>query len=184
MSKTVFVMGASISSKSINRQLATYAASFLRDVNYKVHDLSDYQCQMYSPQEQEKSEFPETITKLDAEIKMADGFIISFAENNYSYTAAYKNSIDWVTRLYVDKLDQLFEHKPCLFLSASPSNYGGAAVMENVLKFYPIFGAKIIGHMSLPRAHENLVDGKVVNKKYRDELEALVKQFEEAVKQT
>jgi NAD(P)H-dependent FMN reductase len=56
----------------------------------------------------------------------SDGIIISFAEHNGSYTAAFKNIFDWVSR--IGKI--VWWDKPMLLLSTSDGERGALSVLE------------------------------------------------------
>ena len=49
-------------------------------------------------------------------LESADAFVISLAEHNGTYTAAYKNLFDWASRIN----QQMFAHKPVVYLSDKP----------------------------------------------------------------
>ncbi len=53
-------------------------------------------------------------------IVAADAIVISFAEHNGHYTAAYKNTFDWASR--IDR--KAFGDKPAVLLSAVPGGCG------------------------------------------------------------
>ena len=180
MVKTVLVFGASISANSVNQQLAEYAGSLLTNSEVKVIRIIDYQCEIYS-QDIEAKGIPQIIKDFSAVIQSADGYIVSFAEHNQSYTSAYKNTFDWLSRLHTKNLKGIFGDKPCLFLSCSPSNYGGATVMEHVLKWYNLFGAKIVNNLSVPKSYETLKDGKLVDQSLNNLLQQKVKSFEDSL---
>ena len=181
MRKTILAFGASVSSTSVNQQLALFAASILQETEVKTINLAEYQCEIYSQDVEASSGIPQVILDLDKLFKSVDGFIISFAEHNYSYTAAYKNTFDWLTRANGKDLKSIFGDKPCLFLSCSPSNYGGAAVMETTLKFYHLFGARVAGSLSVPRSYETLQNGKLTDAALGTLLQKQVKNFENAL---
>jgi NAD(P)H-dependent FMN reductase len=163
MSKNIIVIGASNSSQSINRQLANYAASKLSDVNLNQIDIAGYnQIKIFSADD--VKEAPSEILELKAVFNRADGFIISFAEHNGSYTAAYKNVIDWISV----QEGKTFNGKPVLLLATSPGARGGSNVLETSKLYYPHMGAHVTGALSVPSFHDNFKDVKLTN----EELEA------------
>ena len=145
---------ASTSSTSITKKLVTAAASLLRDERpdavVDVLDLRDYPMPMFSEDEQREHGIPDTATLLLAEIAAADALIISLAEHNGSYAAAYKSVFDWMTRVS----QRVFEGKRVLALSTSPGKRGGASVLAAFTASAPYFGAEVVGSLALPVFHE------------------------------
>lgn len=55
--KNILAFAGSNSSNSINKQLATYAASLVKDANTKILDLNDFELPIYSIDLEKKAEF-------------------------------------------------------------------------------------------------------------------------------
>ena len=97
--KSIITLGGSNSRQSINKRLAEYAGSRVKNAKVVNLDLNEYQIPLYSIDKENASGFPEDLKKLDQEIAAADGIILSLAEHNGAYTAAFKNAFDWLSRL-------------------------------------------------------------------------------------
>ncbi|MEQ8927951.1 MAG: NAD(P)H-dependent oxidoreductase, partial [Fulvivirga sp.] len=97
--KKIIAIGASSSSKSINKTLAIYAASKVGDASVSVIDLKDYTLPLFSVDVEEEFGIPEGAHKFNKKIESADGLVISLAEHNGTYTAVFKNLIDWLSRI-------------------------------------------------------------------------------------
>ena len=80
----------------------------------------------------------------------ADGLVISFAEHNGNYTAAYKNLFDWASRIDA----KVFQQKPLLALSTSPGKRGGASSLANAVQSAPFFGAELVASLSVPSFYD------------------------------
>jgi NAD(P)H-dependent FMN reductase len=80
----------------------------------------------------------------------ADGLIISYAEHNGNYTAAYKNIFDWTSRIDA----KVFQNKPMVVTSASPGPGGGANVLNLAITSAPHFNANVVGSFSVGRFGE------------------------------
>ncbi len=174
--KKIVAFGASTSSTSINKQLAAYAGSLLESIDYEVIDLNDYKMPIYS-EDEEKNGFPENAKKLSAHFKSVDGFIISFAEHNGSFAAAYKNIFDWISRL--DR--KVFNDKPVLLMATSPGGRGGANVLEAAKNFYPHMGAKVTDTFSLAKFYEAFQEGAIIDNDQNVLLKTKVAAFENVV---
>ena len=153
MNKKVLVFAGSTSKKSINKQLASYAATKLVKTSYDVIDLNDYGVPLFSVDEEEKG-FPENVQKFNELLNQYDGFIISLAEHNGSYAAAFKNIFDWVSRM--DR--KVFRDKPLLLMATSPGGRGGGGVLESAKLTFPHLGGNIVATFSLPNFYDNFKD--------------------------
>jgi NAD(P)H-dependent FMN reductase len=96
--KKIIAFGASSSIHSINKKLATYAASCVPNAQATVLDLNDYEMPIFSVDRQNKDGFPQLAHDFKDLLMSSDGIIISFAEHNSSYSAAFKNIFDWISR--------------------------------------------------------------------------------------
>lgn len=156
----VLTFGASNSSTSTNQKLALHAAEVLKSdvvqgVEIETIDLNDYEMPIYSTDRESASGIPEEAKKFFAQIGAADVLIMSFAEYNGSYSSAYKNVFDWMSRIDM----KVYQDKPTVVLSTSPSSYGGANVLKTVVDTAPFFGADIKGQLSVPEFAQNF-DGE------------------------
>ena len=174
--KNILAFAGSTSSTSINKQLATFAAESLENTAFDVIDLRDFNLPIYSSDE-EQNGFPEDATKFSALLDNYDGFILSLAEHNGSYAAAFKNIFDWGTR--VEK--NFFRDKPLLLMATSPGGRGGATVLNAAATSFPHMGAKSITTFSLPGFYDNFKAGKIVNDEFAAALQEKVNEFENSL---
>lgn len=174
--KKILAFAGSTSSTSINKQLASYAASLLEDVSFEVIDMRDYQAPLYSIDD-EQNGFPEKMTELSDKLKTYDGFILSLAEHNGSYAAAFKNTFDWLSR--IDRI--IFNKKPMLLMAASPGGRGGASVLASANASFPHMGTEVVANFSLPGFFDNFKEGIIVEKELNAALTKAVKTFENKI---
>lgn len=170
--KKIVALAGSTSSTSINKQLITYSASLIDNCELTILDMREYDSIMYSIDE-EKNGFPDQLKKLSEDLKSYDGFIISLAEHNGSYTAAFKNILDWLSRIE----REVFNQKPMLLMSASPGGRGGASVQEAAQSYFPRLGANIITTFLFPKFYENFTDGKIINLELNKVLKDKIEEF-------
>ncbi|MFT5357141.1 MAG: chromate reductase [Polyangiales bacterium] len=149
----ILAFGASSSRKSINKALVTHAVARLKaslpDVETEVLDLNDFEMPLFSV-DREADELPDHAARFFRLIGEADGVVISFAEHNGNYTAAYKNLFDWASRIDA----KVFQQKPVLALSTSPGKRGGASALGNFLQSAPHVGAELVGSLSVPSFYD------------------------------
>ncbi|MGA8863651.1 MAG: NAD(P)H-dependent oxidoreductase [Gallionella sp.] len=147
----LLAFAASSSSKSINKQLVTYAASLVEDADVEVLDLNDYELPLFSEDREKELGHPDLAKAFLGKITASDALMISFAEHNGSYSAAWKNLFDWSSR--VGK--KVFQDKPMVLLSTSPGPRGGASVLAAATGSMPFFGGDVKASLAIPSFHEN-----------------------------
>jgi chromate reductase len=97
--KKIVAFGASSSVNSINKQFASFVANKISNSELIILDLNDFEMPIYSEDRERFEAIPSLAYDFKAILKNADGIIISFAEHNGSYTAAFKNIFDWISRI-------------------------------------------------------------------------------------
>lgn len=147
----VLAFGASNSSQSINRQLAAYTAAQVPGAQVELLDLNDFEMPIYSSDREQASGQPAEAQAFLERIQAADAVVISFAEHNGIYSAAFKNIFDWVSRID----HKMFAGKPVLLLATSPGARGGASVLDFATDSLPRFGAEVRGSVSVPAFYDN-----------------------------
>ncbi|MCL1127555.1 NADPH-dependent FMN reductase [Shewanella surugensis] len=170
----ILAFAASNSRQSINKKLAGYAASLVPNASVELLDLNDYELPLFSTDKEQELGHPALAQAFFNKITAADKLIISFAEHNGSYTAAYKNLFDWVSRIN----NKVYQHKPTLLLSTSPGLGGAASVMRSALHSAPFFGADVKANLSIPRFFDNFdtTHHKMINEELNQKLiEAIAK---------
>ncbi|MES2810879.1 MAG: NAD(P)H-dependent oxidoreductase [Bacteroidota bacterium] len=147
----IVAFGASYSKQSINKRLAGFVAHQFGDHTVDVLDLNDYELPVFTVDLENEIGHPEIIQQFLQKLDSADLIIISMAEHNGSYTAAFKNLFDWTSRVKLN----MFENKKLLLLSTSPGGRGAESSLKTAFERFPRHGATIIDQYSLPNFHEN-----------------------------
>jgi NAD(P)H-dependent FMN reductase len=145
----VLAFAASNSRQSINHTLVKQAT---RHVNGEVEtiDLNDFEMPIYSVDREQASGIPPEAHSFFDKIKQADAIVVSFAEYNGSYTAAYKNLFDWTSRIDM----KVYQDKPMVLLATSPGPGGAQSVLSGAVNSAPYFGMDIKGSLSVPSFFE------------------------------
>ncbi len=173
MAKKIIAFAASNSSRSINKRLVTYACSLLRgDAEVEILDLKDYELPLFSIDREDELGQPPLAQAFLQKLNASDGIVISFAEHNGAYSAAYKNLYDWVSRIQ----PRVYQDKPMVLLSTSPGGRGGKSVMELALAQVPRFGGQVRASVSLPSFMDNFDSdaGRVVDAEIAAQIDAAV----------
>jgi chromate reductase len=147
----LLAFAASSSKKSINKQLVTYAARQIAGAEVELLDLNDYELPLFSVDKEADLGKPALAQAFLDKIAASDAILISFAEHNGSYSAAYKNLFDWCSRANA----KVFQGKPMVMLSTSPGARGGASVLAAATGSAPFFGGQLKASLSVPAFHEN-----------------------------
>ncbi|WP_299870209.1 NADPH-dependent FMN reductase [uncultured Roseobacter sp.] len=146
----VLAFGASNSTTSINARLARHAAQvFTSEISkgsrVRFLDLNQFEMPIYSPEREELIGIPAPAYAVKQVITAADVLIVSFAEHNGSYTTAFKNILDWVSRIDVN----VWQNKPALFMSASGGEWGGGTVLATAVEAAPYLGGDVRAHLAV-----------------------------------
>lgn len=147
----IFAFSGSNSSHSINKELVTYAVSLFGQTDVKIHSMKDFEMPLFGVDlEKEIGQHPLAQEFLD-HISDANLLVVSLPENNGSYSAAFKNTFDWASRIMKD----VFQQKPTLLMAASPGQRGGKGVLDLASSNLPRYGMDIKEIFSFPVFYEN-----------------------------
>lgn len=173
--KKIIAFGASSSSTSINKQLATYTASLFENCSVEVLDLNDYELPLFSVDKEKNNGIPTLAQDFYNQLGTADLIIISFAEHNGAYSAAFKNTFDWISRIN----GKTFQEKPMLLLATSPGARGGSSVLEIAKNRFPFQGGIVKGSFSLPSFNDNFDAEKgIINTDLKNQLLEIINTIE------
>ena len=165
--KKIVAFGASSSSNSINKRLATYAAQQIQNSNVVILDLNNFEMPIYSEDSERLNGIPKEAYDFKEIIKEVDGIIISFAEHNGAYTAAFKNIFDWISR--IEKT--VWYNKPMFLMATSPGSNGASSVLKTAYNRISGENPYEIPCFSLPNFNINFdqqigIKNKDLNKKF------------------
>lgn len=173
--RKIIAFAGSSSKNSINKQLATYAANLFQNAEIEILDLNDYEMPIFSVDKEKEQGIHSLAIDFYTKIGSADFIVLSLAEHNGAYSSAFKNILDWTSRINA----KTFQQKPMLLLATSPGARGGSSVLEIATKRFPFQGAEVKGSFSLPTFFENFdaVNG-VINPEYKNQLLDIVYSIE------
>ena len=175
MTKKIIAFGASSSKSSINKQLATYTANQFQNASVEVLDLNDYEMPVFSVDKEKENGIHPLAQEFYSKLGSADLILISFAEHNGNYSSAFKNILDWTSRINA----KTFQEKPMLLLATSPGARGGSSVLDIATKRFPFQGGIVKGSFSLPSFNENFDAEKgITNEELKNQLLEIVNSIE------
>ena len=175
MTKKIIAFGASSSKQSINKQLATFAANQFQNASVEILDLNDYEMPIFSIDKEKENGIHPLAQEFYSKLGSADLILISFAEHNGNYSSAFKNILDWTSRINA----KTFQEKPMLLLATSPGARGGSSVLDIATKRFPFQGGVVKGSFSLPSFNDNFDTEKgITNEDLKNQLLVIVNSIE------
>ena len=144
--KKIIAIGGSNSRQSINKNFASWAANEVSESQVETLDLNDFEMPIYSVDRESESGIPQQAHDFKSKLKGSDGIVLSLAEHNGSYSTAFKNITDWVSRIE----RSTWADKPMFLLATSPGQRGGLGVLNTAQTTMPYQGALVSGTYSLP----------------------------------
>lgn len=172
----IIAFAASNSRKSINKALVTYATTMLVQHSVDILDINDYEMPIYSADLEEAHGIPDAASRFLEKLGEADALLISYAEHNGNYTAAYKNLFDWASR----KNKEVFQGKPIVMLATSPGPGGAKSVLGIARESAQYFNGKVLASLSIPRFYDNFDQekGELTNADMVAQLKAALSAFD------
>lgn len=175
--KKIVALGGSNSKNSINKTLATYVADQLKGTETVVADLNDFHLPLYGVDAESENGIPEDATRLNELLESADGLVISLAEHNGSYSTAFKNAFDWLSRI-----DQkVWKEKPMLLMATSPGARGGSSVLQTARTSFPYLGGNVVADFSLSSFHDNFSEHGLTNEALNTDLNQKIELLQKAI---
>lgn len=170
--KKIIAFAGSSSKNSINKQLVTYMTSLFKESESEVLDLNDYEMPIYSADRELESGVPKLAIDFFQKLGSADLILISLAEHNGAYSAAFKNIFDWTSR----HNNKLFQQKLVLLMATSPGPRGGLGVLEMAKDRFPRHDANVVATFSLPSFRDNFDPAiGITNEALKIEMQSFVK---------
>ena len=173
--RKIIAFAGSSSKTSINKQLVTYAANQFENASVEVLDLNDYEMPVFSVDKEKENGIHPLAQEFYSKLGSADLILISFAEHNGNFSSAFKNILDWSSRINA----KTFQEKPMLLLATSPGARGGSSVLDIATNRFPFQGGMVKGSFSLPSFNDNFDAEKgITNEELKNQLLKIVNTIE------
>lgn len=170
----IVAFGASSSKNSINKKLAIYATTYFEEAEVEILDLNDYEMPLFSVDKEKEFGFPIQANRFLEVVGTADLLIVSMSEHNGSYTTAFKNILDWASRIN----GKVFQSKPMLLMATSPGRRGGQGSLDAAKSRFPFHAANILASFSLPEFENNFSETEgIINEELRSAFELAIKKI-------
>ncbi|WP_292008221.1 NAD(P)H-dependent oxidoreductase [Chryseobacterium sp.] len=171
----VLAIAGSNSGVSMNKQLVAYASTLVGgNAEVEIIDLNPFEMPIYKHDREVEGGVPQQAKEFAAKIDAANLLLLSLPEHNGTYSTAFKNVFDWVSRI---QGRAVWNQVPMLLMSAAPGARGGAGVLEAATQRFPYHGGNIIETFSLPFFGENFDASaqKISNEEKDNELKEKIK---------
>ncbi len=161
----LLAFSGSLRQASCNHALALIASNGAQAAGAEVTilRLTDHPLPIYNQDEEIRDGMPDEARRLKQLFREHDGFIIGCPEYNSTFTAAFKNVIDWVSRPEEGHppLDG-FKGKVAGLVSCSPGRLGGIKVLPAVRTMLSSIGVMVVPNQAaVPHIHDCLSDGRL-----------------------
>ncbi len=162
----LLVIPASARAGSLNRRLASCAASLARAAGHTAHelDLRALALPVYDGDLEAADGVPPGALVLHQAIAQADGVLVVTPEYNGFPTPLFINAFDWLSRIQATDAHPaglaVTANKPAALLSASPGPAGGLRSINFVRQYLQMAFAMVVvpQQFALGRAHEAFDD--------------------------
>ncbi len=172
----ILAIPASNTPDGFNRTLIGMAVAQLEATidgcEIEVVDINDYEMPIYSKGREASGGVPDRAKQLFARFGEADAIVLSYAEHNGTFSAAWKNIHDWMSRIDMG----IYQGAKVVMLAATPGPRSGAGVLGAATMVAPFFGADLIGSLGIGAFPENVdvATGEITNPELRDQFTDLL----------
>ncbi|MEZ4804660.1 MAG: NAD(P)H-dependent oxidoreductase [Bacteroidia bacterium] len=169
----IVAFAGSNSINSINKKLIQHVCTYFKEHEVELLDLNDYECPLFGVDLEMKIGIPDAAKQFANKIDSAGLLILSLAEHNGAYTAAFKNLFDWISRI---KNRKAFGEKDMFLMACSDGKRGASSVLEIAKKRMPFSGGNVLESFSLPSYYSNFVEGEgIIDNELKHTLESKIK---------
>lgn len=179
--RTLITFSGSLRSNSYNQKVAKQAQQIALELGYDAINinLADYPLPLFN-EDIENTETPASLNDLRRIFSSATSILIASPEYNGSFSAALKNTLDWLSR--PDNSDSNVYQPPfnrftVALTAASPGSLGGLRGLGQLREVMTNLGSLVIPQqLAIGAAYEAFnEEGKLVNQETVDRLTGLVK---------
>ncbi|MHC5115389.1 MAG: NADPH-dependent FMN reductase [Planctomycetota bacterium] len=173
----ILAFAGSLRTGSFNKSLVHVAATAARDAGAEttVIDLRDFAMPIFDEDLEQREGLPDSGRQLKEMFRAHDGLLIASPEYNSSYSAALKNTIDWVSRPEPDQPPlSCFVGKVAGIMAASPGALGGLRGLVHLRALLGNIRVLVIPDQhALPKAAEAFSGGTLTNERDRVRIEGI-----------
>ncbi|MEM7244559.1 MAG: NAD(P)H-dependent oxidoreductase [Acidobacteriota bacterium] len=180
----VLALSGSSRRESLNTRLVTNAARGVEaaGVSCTVLDWSEFSLPLYDGDLEAESGMPEDAARLQQLFIEHQGLLIASPEHNSSYTALFKNLVDWISRSPEGEPPLVaLKGKTAAVMAASPGALGGLRGLVPLRMLLGNLGVTVLPDQITVRQAMKAFDaeGRLVDDTQRERVEGLGRQLAE-----
>ncbi len=175
----ILMMAMSLRKDSFNKKLITNAHRILSDEkksHCEILQFNDFPLPVYNGDDESQTGIPETAKQLGRMIQQADALILSTPEYNGGMPGAFKNAVDWLSRIKPSPLAS----RHLLLIGASPGALGAVRGLWHSRVPLEAMGVFVYPEMfGLSQAHKMFSpDGTLTDPAITERLRGLLQNFQ------
>lgn len=169
--KKTLLLSSSLSSKSINFELLKLVNKLIPEGEEReLVSVRDYELPLYNVDIEKEPGIADNAQKFMQLAEGSDRLIMAIAEHNGSVTAAFKNLLDWLSRLNKDY--RFLADKEILLVGTSPSPYGAINALKHAKFLMECLGGVVKEIVAFPSYFNNFSQADTETVLTNQELEA------------
>lgn len=163
---------------SVNKKVVNVAAEGAREAGAEVTvvNLEDFEMPIFTEDLEASDGMSEGGQTFKELLIGHDGFLIASPEYNSSYSALFKNAIDWASRKVGEEQPmQAYRGKVAAIMAASPGGLGGMRVLVTLRMLMENLGTIVLPNQKAVGGAFSLFDenGKITDQKTEKALKSL-----------
>lgn len=171
---------------SVNKKVVAVAAKGAEEAGAQVTivNLEDFNMPIFNEDLEAEKGMDEGGQRFKQLLMDHDGFLISSPEYNSSYSALFKNAIDWASRkVEGEKPLQAYKGKVAAIMAASPGGLGGMRVLVTLRMLMENLGTMVLPTQKAVGGAFDMFDenGNITDAKTEKALKSLGKQLVETL---
>lgn len=171
---------------SVNKKVVAVAAKGAEEAGAQVTivNLEDFDMPIFTEDLEAEQGMHPGGQKFKELLMEHDGFLISCPEYNSSYSALFKNAIDWASRKVGDeKVLEAYKGKVAGIMAASPGGLGGMRVLVTLRMLMENLGTMVLPTQKAVSGAFKLFDeaGQINDEKTEKALKSIGKQLVETL---
>lgn len=171
---------------SVNKKVVAIAAKGAQEAGAEVTivNLEDFDMPIFNEDLETQQGMPIEAQSFKELLINHDGFLISSPEYNSSYSALFKNAIDWASRKTGDEAPMAaYRGKVAAIMAASPGALGGMRVLVTLRMLLENIGTMVLPTQKAVGGAFKLFDeqGNITDEKTEKALKALGKELVETL---
>jgi chromate reductase, NAD(P)H dehydrogenase (quinone) len=179
---SLVMLSGSLRKDSLNKKIAKLAKNRAEEMGAKARfiDLADYSMPLFN-EDIEQQGSPEALLRLREEFSGAVGLFIASPEYNGSFSAALKNTLDWLSRPADNQETSIFNQLTVALGATSPGALGGIRGLSQLRELMNNLGSIVLPQqLAIGSGYEAFSEqGALTNPVMQERLDMLIRSLVE-----